>query len=550
VKLDRRQTQVLADFRGDLSRYTVAILICLQTRSHEQTVVQVLADAVHMTAAVIRRVRLTMRPLLTAVAALAISACAVGPDFHRPEAPPVGSLVATSLPDTAGTPNVVGGDAQHFVSGGDIPGQWWTLFHSTELNALIEQALARNADLRAAQAALSVAQETTLAGRGAYFPHVSAGFAGSRQQDPPGALAPVPSNNAFLYNLFTPQVSVSYVPDVFGLNRRTVESLQAQQQGVRYQMIATYNTLAANVVVAAIQLASLQQQIAVTRKLVAGNDDMLRILRYQQDKGYASGVDVAAQAAQAAAIEATLPPLLNQLDQQQHLLAVLSGRYPGEVKDQSFDLSSLQLPHELPLSLPSKLVAQRPDVLQAQANLHAASAQIGVAIANRLPNIELSAGAGSTALAINQVFHAGTGFWNIGAAITAPIFQGGTLLHQERAAKAAYVQAAEQYRSTVLTAFQNVADTLSALQQDAAGLKAAAKAADAASTSLNLSQRLVLDGYASHLQLLNAEQASQQAQIVLIHAQASRFADTAALYQALGGGWWQRKDPNRNLHEE
>ncbi len=481
-----------------------------------------------------------MRRLLAVVAVLALSGCAVGPDFHRPAAPTVGSLVAAPLPDTAASANVVGGEAQHFVSGGDIPAQWWALFHSHELNALIEQALAHNADLKAAQAALTVAQETTLAGRGAYFPNMSAGISGSREQDPPGALAPVPSNNAFLYNLFTPQVSVSYVPDVFGLNRRTVESLQAQQQGVRYQMIATYNTLAANVVVAAIQVASLEQQIAITRKLVADNDDMLRILHYQLDKGYASGVDVAAQASQAAAIEATLPPLLNQLDQQQHLLAVLCGRYPGQMTFQSFDLSKLQLPQDLPLSLPSKLVAQRPDVLQAQANLHAASAQIGVAIANRLPNIELSAGGGSTALAINQIFHAGTGFWNIGAAITAPIFQGGTLRHQERAAKAAYVQAAEQYRSTVLTAFQNVADTLSALQHDAAGLKAAAKAADAASTSLKLSQQLVRDGAASHLQLVTAEQASQQSQIALIQAQASRYADTAALYQALGGGWWQR----------
>lgn len=476
--------------------------------------------------------------MAVATAAL-LAGCAVGPNFKPPEAPDVDGYVAGALPATASTDKVAGGQSQHFVKGGDIPAHWWTLFHSTELNALIEQSLTHNPDLKAAQAALQVAQENTRAGKGAYYPSASAGFSASREQDPPGALAPVPSNNAFLYNLFTPQVSVSYVPDVFGLNRRTVESLKAQQQGVRYEMIATYNTLAANVVVAAIQVASLQKQIAITRKLIADNNDMLHILRYQQNKGYASGVDVAAQASQAAAIDATLPPLLNQFDQQQHLLAVLSGRYPGEVKDQSFALSSLQLPRDLPLSLPSKLVQQRPDVLQAQANLHAASAQIGMAIAHRLPQIELSGSGGSTALAIDQVFHAGTGFWNIGAAITAPIFEGGALLHQERAAQAAYVQAAEQYRSTVLTAFQNVADTLSALENDAAGLKAAAKAADASATSLKLSQRLARDGDASHLQLLIAEQTSQQAQIALIQAQASRYADTAALFQALGGGWWK-----------
>jgi NodT family efflux transporter outer membrane factor (OMF) lipoprotein len=487
-----------------------------------------------------------MRPLLVVFTALAIAGCAVGPDFHRPAAPDVGSVAAGPLPATTASADVAGGQAQHFAIGADIPADWWTLFHSPQLNALIEQSLAHNPDLKAAQAALQVASENTRAGRGAYYPSVGGNVSTSRQ-GAPLTLAPMPNYPVvpyeYNYNLFTPQVSVSYVPDVFGLNRRTVESLQAQQQGVRYQMIATYNTLAANVVVTAIQVASLQQQVAITRKLVADNDDMLRILHYQLDKGYASGVDVAAQASQAAAMEASLPPLLNQLDQHQHLLAVLSGRYPGDVKAQSFDLSSLQLPQELPLSLPSKLVAQRPDVLQAQANLHAASAQIGVAIANRLPNIELTAAGGSTALAFDQIFHAGTGFWNIGAAITAPIFQGGTLLHQERAAKAAYVQAAEQYRSTVLTAFQNVADTLSALQHDADGLKAAAKAADAASTSLKLSQQLVRDGAASQLQLINAEQASHQAQIALIQAQASRYADTAALYQALGGGWWQRKAP-------
>jgi NodT family efflux transporter outer membrane factor (OMF) lipoprotein len=187
-------------------------------------------------------------------------------------------------------------------------------------------------------------------------------------------------------------------------------------------------------------------------------------------------------------------------------------------------------------------VAQRPDVLQAEANLHDASAKIGIAIANRLPNIALTANAGSTAAAMDQLFTSGTGFWGIGAAATAPIFEGGTLLHQERAAKAAYIQAAEQYRSTVLTAFQNVADTLTALEQDADALKAAAAAADAAKVTLDLAQRQLQDGYAGYLALLSAEQAYQQARISLIQAQANRFADTAALFQALGGGWWHRAE--------
>jgi NodT family efflux transporter outer membrane factor (OMF) lipoprotein len=234
--------------------------------------------------------------------------------------------------------------------------------------------------------------------------------------------------------------------------------------------------------------------------------------------------------------------LRTQLAQQQHRLAVLAGRFPSEAAAATFDLADLQLPQELPLSLPSALVAQRPDVLQAQANLHAASAQVGVAIANRLPNLTLSADAGSTALAIGQLFKSGTGFWGLGAELAAPVFEGGSLKHQERAAKAAYTQAAEQYRSTVLAAFEDVADTLTALQQDAQALRAAAAADKAARVTLDLSQRQWKDGYAGYLAVLGAEQAALQARIGLVQAQASRYADTVALFQALGGGWWHRAD--------
>jgi len=485
------------------------------------------------------------RSLIRVSACLLLAGCAVGPDFKKPAAPDVSDYTSHPLSSTASSANVVGGEAQRFNKGSDIPGDWWTLFHSRPLNALIEQSLASNHDLKAAQAALAVARENTLAGRGAYYPSVTAGFSASRQQDPPGALAPVPSNNAFLYNLFTPQVSVSYAPDVFGLNRRTVESLKAQEQAVGYQMIAAQITLSANVVAAAVQQASLQAQIDATHRLIGINTHMLQILRYQHAKGYVGRLDVAAQESQLAQVAATLPALVKQLDQQQHLLAILAGHFPGRAPAEKFELADLQLPQELPLSLPSQLVAQRPDVLQAEANMHAASAQVGVTTANRLPNIQLTANAGSTALAIGDVFKSGTGFWNLGAAVTAPIFQGGTLLHQQRAAKAAYVQAAEQYRSTVLTAFQNVADTLTALEQDAEGLKAAAAAADAAKVTLDLSQRQWKAGYASYLSLLSAEQADQQSQIALVQAQANRYADTAALFQAMGGGWWHRAESGR-----
>jgi NodT family efflux transporter outer membrane factor (OMF) lipoprotein len=490
--------------------------------------------------------------IIAALAALLPGGCAVGPDFKKPAAPAVSGYTASPLATTVATTNVAGGEAQSFSNGINIPEDWWILFHSPPLNELIQHSLTNNPDLKAAQAALLVARENVLAQRGVFFPSVAAGFSATRQKQSP-VLAPAPNYpvvaNEFQYNLFTPQVSVSYSPDVFGGNRRARESLQAQEQGVRYQMIATYTTLTANVVVTAIQEAAVQLQIDATQQLIDLSSNMVQILRYQFAKGYASRLDLVAQESQLAQVTASLPPLRKQAAQLRDLLAVLAGRFPSQAPTNKFELASLRLPEELPVSLPSQLVAQRADVLQAEANLHAASAQVGIAEANRLPDITLTANAGSSALAIDKIFTSGTGFWGLGAAATAPLFQGGTLLHQERAAKAAFVQAAEQYRSTVLTAFQNVADTLAALEQDAEGLKAAAIAADDAQVTLDLSKRQWQDGYISFLTFLSAEQAYEQARIALVQAQANRFADTAALFQALGGGWWHCADFTKDKHE-
>ena len=474
-------------------------------------------------------------------ALLLATSCVVGPNFKKPPAPANGGYTPTPPPPTSSTPNVGGGEAQTFAAGGDISGEWWTLFHSKPLNDLIERSLKANPDLKAAQAALLVARENVLAQRGAYYPSLAAGFSASRSKSS-DELSPVPNSNTFLYGLFTPLVSVSYVPDVFGLNRRTMESLRAQEQQTRFALAATHITLSSNVVAAAIQEASLRAQIAATHELIDINTNMLQILRNQFAKGYVSRLDVAAQESQLAQVVATLPPLLKQLAQQRDLLAALSGGFPNQDLPKKFELSTLQLPQELPLSLPSQLVEQRPDVRQAEENLHSASAQIGIAVANRLPNIVLTADVGSMALTFSKIFAGSAGFWDIGAGITQPIFEGGTLLHRERAARAAYTQAAEQYRSTVLTAFQNVADTLNALQQDADGLKAAAAAKDASSVTLDLAKKQFQSGYANYLALLSAEQAYQQAVINLAQAQANRYADTAALFQALGGGWWNRAD--------
>jgi NodT family efflux transporter outer membrane factor (OMF) lipoprotein len=483
--------------------------------------------------------------LLTFSVWVIAAGCAVGPQFKKPAAPANAGYTPTPLSTTSETTNVPDGEAQQFVDAQDIPGDWWTLFHSKPLNDLIERSLKVNPDLKAAQAALLVARENMLAQRGAYYPSVTGGFSASRAKSS-SEISPVTNTSALNYSLYTPQVSVSFVPDVFGLNRRTVESLQAQEQQARFALAATHITLSTNVAAAAIQEASLRAQIAATREVIEINTKMLQTLRNQFDKGYVGRLVVAAQESQLAQVTATLPPLLKQLAQQRDLLAALSGGFPNRDLNEKFELSNLELPQKLPVSLPSQLVEQRPDVRQAEENLHSASAQIGVAVANRLPSFALTADAGSMAVILGHLFTAGTGFWDVGASVAQPIFDGRTLLHRQRAAEAAYTQASEQYRSTVLTAFQNVADTLNALQQDADALKASAAAKDAAAVTLDLAKKQFDAGYVNYLGLLNAEQTYQQAVINLAQAQGDRYADTAALFQALGGGWWNRTDLPKN----
>jgi NodT family efflux transporter outer membrane factor (OMF) lipoprotein len=478
--------------------------------------------------------------LLGAVSLLAILAgCSVGPDFRKPDAPAVSGYTAAPLSDPAGTPGVVAGDSQNFVEAADVSGDWWTQFRSPALNALIEQSLKNNPDLKVAEATLRQAHESAAAQNGAFYPQVSAQFAASHQKQPM-TLAPVPDNNSFQYDLFTPELAISYAPDIWGLNHRTAESFEAQADAARYQMLAIYTTLVNNVIATAVEEAATRAQIDSTNRMIAAEKKSLDILQYQKNKGYASGMDLAAQASALATTEATLPPLIKQEAQLHDRLAVLIGKFPAEAPPETLKLSDLSLPADLPVSLPAALVSQRPDVMQAESNLHAASAQIGIAVANRLPNLTLSGNAGSTALALNQIFQPGTEFWTVAAGLTAPIFDGGTLRHQERAARAAFDASAAQYRSTLLGAFQNVADTLVALQQDAAAVKAASAADIAAKTTLEIAERQLRDGYANTLGLLSAQQAYQEAEITLFAAQSTRFADTAALFQALGGGWWHR----------
>lgn len=465
---------------------------------------------------------------------LLVSACAVGPDYRRPPTPKPANFqpAAPAAPD----------QAQVFVRGLDIPGQWWSLFHSAPLESLIKRALAANPSLAAAQAALRQARENVYAQEGAYLPNITGSFESSRNKTATRALSVASSSGSPYYTLHTAQLSVSYAPDVFGLNQRSVEGLVAQTAQQRYALEASFLTLTANAVTAAINEASLRAQIAATNRLIAGQTELLTILQKQYQYGQVAQVDVLAQQAALAQAQATLPPLQKQLDQQRDALATLAGTTPDQAIPETFTLAGLTLPHAMPVSIPASLVNQRPDILQAEENLHAASAAIGVAIANRIPVINLTAEGGSAANHFSQLFSSGTGFWTLAASVSQPIFDGGTLLHKERAARAALDQAAAQYRSTTLAAFQNVADTLAALESDGRAVDAAATAAEASHATLRLVQLQVHVGQVPYLNILNAEQTALQADLSLIQAQANRLADSAALFQALGGGWWNRQD--------
>lgn len=481
----------------------------------------------------------TLRAAIAALMAITVAGCAVGPDFQRPAAPAVSRYTPQALPQQTASVETGTVEAQHFADGQDIPAQWWTLFHLEPLNELITSALKANADLKAAEAALRGAQENVAVQRGVYFPSISAQLNPTRQSVAGSLASPAASGNN-LYSLHTTQLNIAYVPDVFGGNRRQVESLGAQAEAQRFQLEAAYLTLSANIAVAAIQEASLRAQIKATRDIVTAATRQLELMRKQRAAGQIGGADIAAQETALAQAEAALPPLEKQLALQRDLLAVLAGRFPSEDNAQQFELTALALPSELPVSLPARLVEQRPDVRAAEAQLHAAGAQIGVAIANRLPNITLTASAGSAVSEFSHLFRNGTGFWSLGLDLVQPIFQGGTLLHRQRAAEAAYDQAAAQYRSTVLLAFQNVADALHAIQFDANALKAAAAAERAAGKSLAIARRQWALGAVGYLAVLTAEQAYRQSEISLVQVRASRLADTVALFHALGGGWWNK----------
>jgi len=483
---------------------------------------------------------ISVRVVTVAAVALA-SACAVGPNFHRPPPPQdadYGNAPATGA--TAAAPGT-GGNAQEFLGGMDIPGQWWELFRSPKLSALVEQALKGNPNIDAAHAALRQAHDLYKAQRATLFaPTVQGSFSALRAKNPVDTLAnptSLPQVNPY-YNLFTAQLDLSYMPDVFGGSRRALEASRAQVEATRFELIATYVTLSSNVVTTTVQEASLRGQIAATDRLLALQHQLTDTAQRQQAIGTASTADLLQQQAAEAQTAATLPPLQKQLGQTRDALTALLGRLPAAEPAETFRLEELTLPDELPVSLPSKVIEQRPDVRQAEENLHSASAQVGVALAEMLPQFAITANTGSAALEIGKLFGPYTGFWTLGASLTQTLFDAGALLYRHRAAEDALDEAGAQYRATVILACQNVADTLRALQADADALKANAEAARAARASFELVRQQYLNGSVSLVVLLNAEQTYQQAEIAHVQAQANRYSDTAGLFQALGGGWW------------
>ncbi len=482
--------------------------------------------------------------LLIAVSLLGtLAACAVGPDFKQPEAPKVSSLTEKPIPPKlATTPDVPGGSEQTLVESKDIPAKWWELFKSPELDVLIRKALEQNPNLGAADAALRAAQENVSAQIGGqYFPQIG-GNASLTRQELPYAVYGLPHGDP-IFNLYNTTVNISYVPDFFGRARRTVENARAQAEISQYQLESAYLNLTSNLVTSAVREAQLRAQYQATKEILEAQTYFANIIKQQLEIGSVSKVDLTSQLALVASSQAELLVYEKNVAFARNQLAALTGEFPGSAVIKGFNLSDLHLPDQLPLSLPSSLVRQRPDILTAESVMKSTNALVGVATANLLPQITLSGAEGSAALTTGALFGPTAALWSIAGGLFQPLFQGGQLLAQRRGAMANYEQAVFQYQAAVITAFQQVADALQALDADAKALTAATDTERYAKETLNLVQDQYRFGTASYLQVLYYQTQYQNAKIRSLQAQALRFSDTAALFTALGGGWWNREGP-------
>lgn len=477
--------------------------------------------------------------MLAGSALLVASGCTVGPDFHVPSPPEEQGYLPATAPSRTASSGDPAGLAQRLTPGLPVDRRWWTAFGSRKLDALEDQALQRNSDLISAEAALGQARELYLAQRATLLPNVQLGTNASRNRNA-GVLASPLSSNAQSYSLYGAQFNVGYVLDVFGGQKRQVESMSAQMQNQRFALDAVRLTLTANVAATVIQIASLEDQLAATRQGVTCYRRILEFTRQMQALGEGSAADVANAEAALEQAEDAAPPLEKQIGQMQDLLAVYVGLPTAASAPGAFSLAEFRLPAELPLSLPADLVRQRPDVLAAEANLHAASAQVGVAMASRLPNITLTGSLGGTSTGIATLLSSENLFSSVGAGASQTLFDGGSSRHLQRAAQAGLDRAKAQYRSAVLAAFQNTADVLQSIDKDADTLVHADRATAAVVRLADLSHRRFAQGEIGVIPDLGADAAVAQAQLALIQARTARFTDTIGLYQALGGGWTDR----------
>ncbi|MQT12551.1 efflux transporter outer membrane subunit [Segnochrobactrum spirostomi] len=497
-----------------------------------------------------RPVRPSGRPALrTAVLAAAASSpfllagCMVGPNFKPPDAPAVSGYTAEpKLRPTASTA-AAGGASQSFVSGADVGGSWWTEFGSPQINAFVEEAVRNHPDIKSAQYALRAARETVLVKQGGLFPTVNGSLSGQREQVAQATNGTTGPTS--IYSLFNTSVSVSYTLDVFGGTRRGIESAQAQAEYQRFQLEATYLTLIANVVTTTITDASLRDQIAATQDIIKAETDQLQRVQHQFELGAVPQSDVLSQQATLAQTQATLPPLQKQLAQGRNQLMAYLGRLPNQDRGEHVRLSALRLPRKLPVSLPSSLVRQRPDIRQSEATLHQAAATVGVDVANLLPQVNLTPSFGTASLDTAHLFSPDSIAWSVAASIQQTLFDGGKLYRTKEADVATFEQDYQSYQSTVITAFQNVADSLRAVQYDASTLNAQMASEKASLDSLKMAQEQFKVGAIGYATVINAQQTFQNAVISRVQAQAARFSDTVALYQSLGGGWWNRTDETK-----
>jgi len=471
---------------------------------------------------------------LYSILLLSVIGCTVGPDFVRPEVPKTDRYTHEAGPNAT---IAADGKAQRFEPGAKVVADWWRLFNSLAIDAVIKDALANNPGLQAAQASLRQSQDLLRAGYGIFYPQVNAGFDASREKSSPAQLS-LSSQQGTIFNLFTLQATVSYVLDVFGGERRAVEGLQAQAEFQRDTYLGTYLALTGNIVNTIIARAAYREEIEATVLIISIVKEQVEVTEAQAQAGTVPYSNVVSLRSQLAAIEATLPPLRQRLSQADHLLATLAGHAPAEWTQPEVHWADLTLPIELPVTLPSELVRRRPDILAAEAQLHSASANIGVTTAAMFPSITLSGAYGWSNNSIGSLFKNASSVWNFGADVTTPIFHGGSLWFERKAAIEAYNQSMANYRQTVLSAFAQVADTLRALEHDAETLKAQSDALNSSEEALRLVQANYEAGTVNYLQVLAADALYSQAKIGYLQALAQRFQDTVALFVALGGGWW------------